>query len=200
MRLNGERYETIKGTIADFFEDYDIKTTPIDVLEIARKMNIVVVFSSSLIKKHPRKIGEYQRHVFPNSFVCFDENIKKFVMYIDDIGTSKKRQRFSIAHELAHIILNHEKQSSLNESEANFAATYILAPSSLVLLIPNEVQLLLENLIQRVFDVSKPESKIIKRRFLERTSLTSFRAKHYEKRINELLKEDFIEKIHAPPE
>lgn len=121
-------------------------------------------------------------------------------MYIDDIGTSKKRQRFSIAHELAHIILNHEKQSSLNESEANFAATYILAPSSLVLLIPNEVQLLSENLIQRVFYVSKPESKIIKRRFLERASLTSFRAKHYEKRINELLKEDFIEKIHAPPE
>ena len=39
MRLNGERYETIKGTIADFFEDYDIKTTPIDVLEIASKKN-----------------------------------------------------------------------------------------------------------------------------------------------------------------
>lgn len=71
MRLSGERYETIKGTIADFFEDYDIKTTPIDVLEIARKMNIVVVFSSSLIKKTPKKDRRISTTCFSEFFCLF---------------------------------------------------------------------------------------------------------------------------------
>lgn len=71
MRLSGERYETIKGTIADFFEDYDIKTTPIDVLEIARKNEycccIFVVFN----KKTPKKDRRISTTCFSEFFCLF---------------------------------------------------------------------------------------------------------------------------------
>ena len=44
----------------------------------------------------------------------------------------ERRIRFTIMHEIGHIILNHTEHSDLAESEANYFAKYALAPPPLV--------------------------------------------------------------------
>ena len=43
-----------------------------------------------------------------------------------------RRIRFTIMHEIGHIVLDHTEHSDLAESEANFFAKYALAPPPLV--------------------------------------------------------------------
>lgn len=134
MQLTNARYEEIKTTIAEFYEDYDIKKIPIDVFAIAKLMKVKIVFASEILHKYSKNIDELILMKHPPSYLCYNESSQKFIVYIDDIGCKKKRQRFSLAHELMHIMLNHMEQSEENESEANFGATYLLSPTSLALL------------------------------------------------------------------
>ena len=107
MKLASQRYEQIKESIAEFLEDYDVKMIPVDVFELARKMHIKIVFASEIMKKHPKKVDEYVLYTFPNSYLYYDPETQKFIIFIDDVGTKRRRQRFSLAHELVHIILGH---------------------------------------------------------------------------------------------
>lgn len=109
MRLSDERYEEIKKIIANFLEDYNVRKLPINVFELAEKMKIKIVFASKLLLKFPKKISEYTIFSYPNSYLIYNPHAQQFVIYIDNIGTKKRRQRFSLAHELIHIILGHNE-------------------------------------------------------------------------------------------
>ncbi len=195
MKLSDETYERIKRRIADVFEDYGIKEIPVDVFEIARKMKIKIVFASEILKKHPEKIDQYCLYKYPPSYMYYDSNTQKFIVYIDDVGAKIERQRFSLAHELMHIILGHNEQNPKNESEANFGATYILAPTSLALLRPGEQSLLVPEKIARLFGVSVSEAEIVARYNSRRLSLTGLKEKDYERKLNSLLEESLNVKL-----
>ncbi len=195
MKLENYRYEEIKIVIADFLEDYEISELPIDVFELARKMNVKIVFASYLLKKFLKKLDEYLIYSYPHSYLYYNKQAQQFIVYIDDVGTKRKRRRFSLAHELMHIILGHSEQNERNESEANFGATYLLAPTSLVL--TNEGHYLLDlNVIEYIFDVSLPEAKIIVRYNTSRLSIDTI-AKDYETTINNLLKKSLISNLNS---
>ena len=187
MRLSDQRYEQIKITIANFLEDYDVKTIPIDVFEIAKQMRIKIVFASEILKKHPKKIDAYCLFKFPHSYLYYDNDAQQLIIYIDDIGTKKKRQRFSLAHELMHIILGHTEQNETNEAEANFGATYLLAPTSLALARSNDERMFVPSKLEKIFDVSGSEAEIIARYNSNRVALVDLKEKEYEKKINGLL-------------
>ncbi|MDY4818813.1 MAG: ImmA/IrrE family metallo-endopeptidase [Bacilli bacterium] len=189
MKLASQRYEQIKETIAEFLEDYDVKKIPVDVFELARKMNIKLVFASEILERHPKKVDEYLLFSFPNSYLYYDPETQKFIIYIDDVGTRWKRQRFSLAHELVHIILGHTEQNEENEAEANFGATYLLAPTSLALMHLNNDKLFDAFIVGKIFDVSEPEAQIIVRYNSNRVCYCDLKAKHYEKTINNLFKD-----------
>ena len=53
------------------------------------------------------------------------------VIYYND-EMPDRRIRFTIMHELGHIVLDHTEHSELAESEANYFAKYALAPPPLV--------------------------------------------------------------------
>lgn len=195
MKLSNERYEQIKRYIADFFEDYGIKEIPIDVFSVARKMNIKIVFASEMLKKHPEKINPYFLYQYPPAFMYYDTKTQKFIVYIDDIGTTLERQRYSLSHELMHVILGHFEQNPQNEAEANFGATYMLAPTSLTLVNPTEESLRTPKAIARIFQVSNTEAWIIARYNTKRILLQNLRERDYEKKINCLLKESLYEKL-----
>ena len=195
MRLSDQRYEQIKMTIADFLEDYDVKKVPVDVFGLAKKMQIKIVLASEILNKYPKKIDEYVLFKYPNSYLYYDPDAQKFIIYIDDIGTKKKRQRFSLAHELMHIILGHTEQNEENESEANFGATYLLAPTSLALIRIEEEIMFIPEMVEDIFDVSGPEAEIIVRYNSNRVSLPDLNEKDYEKTINRLLKESLNKRI-----
>ena len=195
MRLSDQRYEHIKKTIADFLEDYNVKKVPVDVFNLAERMQIKVVFASEILEKHPKKIDEYVLFRYPHSYLYYDPGPQKFIIYIDDIGTKKQRQRFSLAHELMHIILGHYEQNEENESEANFGATYLLAPTSLALIRPDDENMFIPEIVGDIFDVSISEAGIIARYNFNRILLTDLQEKDYEKRINSLLKESLNKRI-----
>ncbi len=195
MRLSDQRYEDIKIAIANFLEDYNVKKIPVDVFDLAEKMKIKIVFSSEIIKKHPKKVDEYKLFTYPHSFLYYDPDSQRLIVYIDDLGTKKKRQRFSLAHELMHIILGHTEQNEKNESEANFGATYLLAPTSLALIKLEDEALFIPEIVMDIFDVSASEAEIIVRYNSNRVSLPDLNEKDYEKTINGLLKESLNKRI-----
>lgn len=195
MRLANERYEEIKKTIGEFLEDYGVNKLPLDVFGLARRMKIKITFASELLEKHPRKIDEYVLLKYPNSYLYYDSETQKFIVYVDDVGCKRKRQRFSLAHELMHIILGHTEQNPVNEAEANFGATYLLAPTSLALIFPEEEALLRPEIASKIFDVSLPEAEIVVRYNSNRLSLSDISEKDYEKRINSLLKGSFMHQL-----
>lgn len=195
MRLSDQRYEEIKREIAIFLEDYDIKKLPIDVFEIAKKMKIKIVYASELLEKYPNKLNEYILFTYPDSYLVYSPEMQQFVIYIDNVGTKKKRQRFSLAHELMHIILGHDKQSLENEAEANYGATYLLAPTSLALVMLEDDRLSCPEILSDIFDVSTSEAKIIARYNLNRLSLNDLEERDYEKTINRLLSDSLKSKL-----
>ena len=197
MRLSDQTYEKIKKMVSYFLEDYDVRRLPIDVFEIAKKMKIKVVFASKLLKKFPEKINEYVIFSYPDSYLLYDPNSQQFAIYIDDIGTKKKRQRFSLAHELMHIILGHKEQNARNEAEANFGATYLLAPTSLALMKDAGDLFVNIRMVADIFDVSISEAEIIVRYCSNRIRFADANEKDYEKTINNLLGDSLIEKISA---
>lgn len=197
MKLKDERYEEIKQTVADLFEDYDVKELPIDLFGLAKKMKVNITLSSELLKKHPKKISEYKLVHYPNSFLIYNPADQQYVIYIDDLGTTEKRQRFSLAHELMHIILNHQEQNERNENEANFGASYLLAPTSLVLIEASNENLVDVYVIAQIFDVSIPEAGVIVRYNKSRLSLGSLSERDYEITINGLLRDSLIEKLRV---
>lgn len=195
MRLTNERYEEIKETICDFLCDYDVDKLPIDVFELANKMKVKIVRSSELIQKYPKKINEYQIFSFPPSYLFYDSKEQRFLIFLDDYGIKIKRQRFSIAHEIMHIILGHTEQSPRNETEANFGATYLLAPTSLALIEGAFTPLTDPIIVMDIFDVSFSEAEIVVRYFENRFFCNSD-YKSYEKEINRRFGKSFCEKLN----
>ncbi len=187
MRLSDKRYEEIKMDIAVTFEDYNVNGLPIDVFDLAKKMGVIVVYASQIIKKNKWKINEFMLFSYPPSYLYYSKEKQKFFVYIDDVGTNKSRQRFSMAHELMHIILGHTEQNERNEAEADFGAQYMLAPTSLILLAPDHWLLEETDFIKFVFDVSEPVAEITIRYNHNRLYYISLEEKPYEEIINNQL-------------
>ena len=195
MKLANQRYEEIKRIIAEFLEDYDVKEIPINVFDLAKKMRIQVIYATDLVRIHPNKLDEYFIYSFPHSYFYYNPSTQKFLVYIDDISCRENRQKFSLAHEIMHIILGHTDQNELNETEANFGATYLLAPTSLALLWVDKGLLLNPIIIKDVFDVSAPLADIIARYNLNRITYCELIEKDYEKTINKLLKDSYKKRL-----
>ena len=133
MRLTNDRYEIIKKNAVKMFLDNDIRRIPIDCFEICQKMCVKLkkysqLTSEALLKA--KKISE-------DGFCMLVEEIPEpfpplqWYIFYDDTK-SRERIRFTIMHEIGHIVLGHTEHSELAESEANFFAKYSLAPPPLV--------------------------------------------------------------------
>ncbi len=198
MKLASQRYEEIKRTIAEFLEDYDVKEIPIDIFDLAKKMRIQVVYATDLVRMHPNKLDEYFIYSLPHSYFYYSPETQKFLVYIDDISCYDNRQKFSLAHEIIHIILGHTEQNSMNEAEANFGATYLLAPTSLALLWADKGVLLNPVIVKEIFDVSEPLANIVVRYNQNRITYCDIVEKDYEKTINSLLKDSYKRRLCDP--
>lgn len=193
MKLKTSQYEKIKMLIADLLEDYDIRKVPVDVFELSQKMHIGIKYASEIAKKKPSL--SYSLWKYPDSYFYYNPETQKYIVFINDVMCSWHRQRFSLAHELIHIISGHQEQNDKNESEANFGASYLLAPTSLSLIVSQNDILLTPEKVETLFDVSASEAQIIVRYNKSRISLCPLKEKPYEKKINELLIESLNERI-----
>lgn len=133
MRLTNDRYEVIKKNVVKMFMDNDIRQIPIDCFEICQKMCVKSKKYSQLTPDAFSKATEVSEDGFcmlmeegPEPFV----SLQWYIFYDDT--KSRERIRFTIMHEIGHIVLEHTEHSQLAESEANFFAKYSLAPPPLV--------------------------------------------------------------------
>ena len=98
-----------------------------------------------------------------------------------------------MAHEIAHIWLEHTKDAEENEAEANFFAAYLLAPIPLI----NKYKLSSPADISRVFNISLTSSQHAYDRAKKRLSINAKPAE-YESRIINLcsLNEEVVKLLY----
>ncbi len=108
--------------------DCGINTFPVDLTKILKAYNIKLC-----------KYNDYDDEAI-NSKDGFTENVEGvYIIHYNYYINSKKRKRFTIAHELGHIMLGHIKVRNIlcrggdiNEEEANFFARCLLAPECII--------------------------------------------------------------------
>lgn len=123
MKLSNCRYESIKNDVAELYRKYNIKKIPIDPFEICEKMNIKLIKYSSLT-------DEEQKILLNISPEGFKDHTNTMIFYNDLKQPSKIK--FTILHELGHIIRGHKEFSQLAESEAEWFAAYAIAPPPII--------------------------------------------------------------------
>ncbi len=112
----------IRHCILEVLKRCNIKSYPIDCLDIINNCDIKSISYSSLTSKK----RSHCLLVSDESFV-----LRGTIYYNDD--SIEQRMRFSLMHELGHVILGHsENRTPEEEQEANFFASNILAPRMVI--------------------------------------------------------------------
>lgn len=116
--------EKIVKKILYVYKKCDIRTFPIDCFVLLEKYGFTVHTYSNLFKNNPR--------IYELCIACSDDAyiLKNIIAYNDRQISS--RIRFSLMHEFAHHILKHKEETPENEEEADYFASYILAPRSIM--------------------------------------------------------------------
>lgn len=115
-------------------------TYPIMMKSLATKMGIILRPYSKLTDNELNRLKEL---LGPNMKDGFWLKGNKNGIRVDNIFYNDsiypiERQKFTIAHEIGHVVLDHTQKSDLAEKEANLFASYILAPPELIDLLKPE--------------------------------------------------------------
>lgn len=130
MRLTGNRYEEIEREVIKLFTMLTINKFPLDCFDICEQLNFVVIPYSKMSKKKKRMLNIGSEDGCHALWEISKGEFVNVVYYNDDMPD--RRIRFTIMHEIGHIVLDHTEHSELAESEANYFAKYALAPPPLV--------------------------------------------------------------------
>ena len=128
---DANRYDEIREEVANLIEDFGIEVYPFSIWRLLRKMGIRVV-PYSLLEGSLR--DEVER-VWPDAFTFRPDDFdpSRTIVFYND-SKSRGRIRFTLAHELGHLVLGHPNSDDPQlEAEANFFANYFLAPAPLVI-------------------------------------------------------------------
>ena len=142
------RHSLIKKTVNSLFLKYNISSYPIDIAKLFSyfKDNIRVISYSKHMNKFNLTEDEVISH-FGSEEGCtiYKENLNRYLIFYNDLDKfykSPKRIRWTLIHELGHILLNHlkeingikifrnsisETQYKSLEAEANRFAALLLA-------------------------------------------------------------------------
>lgn len=130
--LPANRYDEIRSTVADLIEDWGVSVYPFSIWSLLRKMNIKTMPYSAL----PQAKRQDLLDKYPDAFTVYppDFNPRKTTIYYNDEDVDRDRIRFTLAHELGHLVLEHpDTDEETYEHEANIFANYFLAPAPLIL-------------------------------------------------------------------
>lgn len=112
-----EKYKDARNLAWNILLKYDLYSFPIDTTKLANKLNIEI----------------YETKDLPNDIYAFNttKNRKKIICYKDSGNIDINR--FTIAHELGHILLEHDNNiKEYKEEQANIFASRLLCPLCLI--------------------------------------------------------------------
>ncbi len=149
MEISCQRYEEIKEVVAQTFRLAGVDKLPICPFMIAHALEFKQLAYSSLSSEKQEACLELSAEGF----------ILNETIYYNDLAYDK-RARFTLMHEIGHIMLNHRTESRMAEKEANFFARYALAPP--ILILANDQDFEMDKLkIRELFDVSPEVSEYV---------------------------------------
>lgn len=130
MLLVSERYNEIEREVVDLFSRLSIKKFPLDCVEICKQLGIDLFPYSGLSEKKRKATNVASRDCLSLLKKRSGGQYTDSIFYNDRMPDS--RVRFTIMHEIGHIVLEHAKHGDLVESEANYFAKFALAPPPLI--------------------------------------------------------------------
>jgi len=120
--MTKEEYKEIRDLAWSILIETNINKLPVDIIKVCEKLNIKI---RSYDNNH--KLAK----IYKNGFSLITSCGEKSIYYNKSINNIN-RCRFTIAHELGHIMLNHNKKTNKSykelEKEANMFAIRILSP------------------------------------------------------------------------
>jgi Zn-dependent peptidase ImmA (M78 family) len=145
----------------------DIWTYPFDVKKLNVKRNIIYETMQNYCRVTNSNIDQILcNRRFKDGFNAIWQGFS-LVLYNDEI-TCPERINWTLAHELGHVILNHEYDGEIEEIEAHFFAANLFMPDDIITeLIKRQVHIDESSLIQ-IFGVS-PEAAEKKMETLRRS-------------------------------
>lgn len=178
LKIPNEMYENVAKTAVKLYVDLNITETPIEPLDIAKRKGFIVKPYSKLSDDK----SSYVKNRDINGMSYYYAKIGKYVILYDDSCVSAF-QRFTVMHEIGHILLGHKQESELANQMANYFAAYSLAPSPLIGLFNCADA----SDIMREFDVSKPCAEICIKRYMNWRDYGG-ELRDYEKKLLKLFK------------
>lgn len=137
MILPNYRYEEIKQEAVAVLKKTCEKAIPVDPFAIAMKLGIQVIAYQDLEEDGMAACFKISSNGF-KLHLNNDEGEEIWRIYYNR-DMPRGRVRFTILHEIGHIVLKHLQESDVAEAEANFFAKFTIAPPSLINLIcPND--------------------------------------------------------------
>lgn len=133
MRYSSDDYRLIDKTAIELRIDYEFLEEKLDVFALAKKLNMHLIPYSYLSDEQKSKIGILEDFLKDGFTVmrCISGKWEFYTFYDDSV--SKYRQRFTIAHEIKHVIFLEKEPGQKQEDLADHFARYLLAPSFLVM-------------------------------------------------------------------
>ena len=133
--LDAERYISAEKKALELLIDYEYIEFPLDVFEFAKKVfGAEIIKYSSLPKEKLIELNKFKE--LDDSFTVFehisDGTIHYKVYYNDD--KPYYRQRYSIGHEIKHIVYGEENPTDEEELLAEYFSKVLLAPKCMVIL------------------------------------------------------------------
>lgn len=126
-------YQMIDKTAIELRTDYGFLEEKIDVFALARKLNMHLIPYSYLNAEQKAKVICMEKFLKDGFTVmrCINGKWNFYTFYDDSVNMY--RQRFTIAHEIKHVIFLEKEPNQKQEDLADHFARYLLAPTFLVM-------------------------------------------------------------------
>ena len=137
MYRDGKTYDEIDKVIIDIFRDYNLKSFPLDEIDICNRMGVALVPYSEFGRIGMRLL----RKRTPHGFFVKESEEQSPTIYYNDCCESKGSIRFTIFHELKHYV--YDDKSDDKDDLADYFARHMMCPTPYIMLkcldSPNEI-------------------------------------------------------------
>lgn len=173
--------EKVYNITSNFISENKLFQYPIDLFSLCK-------IYGWKIKYYNKKDNKEFLQISTDGFVV--ENNNKYIIFLNQ-DMIESRQRFTIAHEIGHIVLGHHNLDGYNliansgldtdvEQEANMFARLILCPAQITRYLPKN-----SDCISNLFKVSKQMAELtLKHSFIDLNGMECIEDISYEKSIS----------------
>lgn len=122
-------YFNVRNNAWEFLIKNDVKSYPLNLNEIIKKNNwLICSYADYCAFKQIDQVDLVKE--LPDGFTILDKNGNYLICF--NQNNNKHRNRFTICHEIGHIVLHHIYRGEKLEKEANMFSARILMPMLLI--------------------------------------------------------------------